>query len=190
MCGFLLRRGAVPQRGHHRETISRSERTAISAVPSALAVGGRTGFLVEGTFDALSSKELGYRGVAINGAGNWEKIANLLRRRKRPGPILLLPDRNPAGEQWVQVLLDIFPRLYCCPPGLCGKELNESLLEHREATADYLAEQVHQALAALPPTCWATIAKLNAFQDLLAQVQAVKGRRRLTTGVSPLDLAG
>lgn len=144
-------------------------------------------FLVEGTFDALSAEELGYRGVAMNGAGNREKIANLLRQRKKPGPILLIPDRDPVGEQWVQALLDAFPWLYRCSPVPYGKDLNESLLEQREATGDYLAEQVHQALAALPPPYQETTA-LDALPDLLEQIMAVKGRRRLTTGFSSLDL--
>ena len=59
---------------------------------------GDVSFLLEGTFDALSAEELGYRAAALNGSGNREKAAALLRTLSKPAPIPLLTDTAPAGE--------------------------------------------------------------------------------------------
>ena len=42
-------------------------------------IGSQPVFVVEGVFDALSAEELGYHAAALNGSGNREKAAALLR---------------------------------------------------------------------------------------------------------------
>ena len=67
--------------------------------PELLTAGGEEPvFLLEGAFDALSAEELGYRAAALNGAGNREKAAALLRGLDRPAPILGLSGNAPAGN--------------------------------------------------------------------------------------------
>lgn len=68
--------------------------------PELLTAGGEEPvFLLEGAFDALSAEELGYRAAALNGAGNREKAAALLRGLDRPAPILLLTDNDAAATR-------------------------------------------------------------------------------------------
>ena len=104
--------------------------------PELLSSSGEdtTVFLTEGTFDALSAEELGFRAVGMNGAGNREKIAELLRSLSHPAPIALVPDHDAAGDGWASALIDEFPWLYRCPPVPVGKDLNESLVADRAGT--------------------------------------------------------
>lgn len=88
-------------------------------------------FLAEGTFDALSAEELGFRCAGMNGAGNREKIAALLRTLPGPVPIALVPDNDEAGNAWAEALTAEFPWLYRCDPVPVGKDLNESLTADR-----------------------------------------------------------
>lgn len=108
-------------------------------------------FLAEGTFDALSAEELGYPCAALNGSGNREKAAVLLRKMKRPAQVILLPDNDQAGEEWATALLTEFPWLTRCPPLPKGKDLNELLCADRAAAAAFLAKCATDWEAAHPP---------------------------------------
>lgn len=108
-------------------------------------------FLAEGTFDALSAEELGYPCAALNGSGNREKAAALLRGLERPAQALLLPDNDRAGDEWAAALLAEFPSLTRCPPLPMGKDLNELLCADRAAAAAFLAGCAADWTAAHPP---------------------------------------
>ena len=77
----------------------------------------------------------------MNGAGNREKIAALLRTLPGPVPIALVPDSDEAGNAWAEALTAEFPWLYRCAPVPYGKDLNESLTADRDATASFLRAQ-------------------------------------------------
>lgn len=108
-------------------------------------------FLAEGTFDALSAEELGYPCAALNGSGNREKAAALLRKMKRPAQVILLPDNDQAGEEWAAALLAEFPWLTRCPPLPLGKDLNELLCADRAAAAAFLEACAVDWAATHPP---------------------------------------
>lgn len=155
--------------------------------PELLSGGGETPvFLLEGTFDALSAEELGFRACALNGSGNREKAAALLRALPKPAPILLLPDSDPAGESWAAALSAEFPWLYRCPPVPVGKDLNESLCADREGAARFLAEAVEDWKAHRPPPYETTSAagQMSAFR---AYIEAQARRPALKTGFPRLD---
>lgn len=145
-------------------------------------------FLAEGTFDALSAEELGFRCAGMNGAGNREKIAALLRTLSRPAPIALIPDNDEAGNAWANALTDEFPWLYRCDPVPVGKDLNESLTADREGTAAYLQTQASACLAHMPPPYETRSAagQMTALDDyIVCQAQ----RPPLSTGFASLDKA-
>ena len=127
-------------------------------------------FLVEGTFDALSAEELGFRAVGMNGAGNREKIAEILRELSWPLPIALIPDRDPAGEAWAKALTNEFSWLYQCPPAPMGKDLNESLVANRQETELYLQEQAAACLAQMPPP-YKTLSAAGQLEALNTYIQ-------------------
>ena len=111
---------------------------------STLLTGEIPVFLTEGFFDALSAEELGYRGAALNGAGNREKAAELLRAAERSGthpPVLLLPDADAAGEQWADQLQTEFPWIYRCNSIPAGyKDLNDLLTGNRIGAESFLRD--------------------------------------------------
>lgn len=157
--------------------------------PELLTKAGETPvFLLEGAFDALSAEELGFRACALNGSGNREKAAALLRALPGPAPILLLPDNDPAGESWAAALAAEFPWLYRCPPVPIGKDLNESLCASREETARFLATAVADWKAHQPPPYETTSAagQMSAFH---AYIEAQAQRPALKTGFPRLDEA-
>lgn len=145
-------------------------------------------FLAEGTFDALSAEELGFRCAGMNGAGNREKIAALLRTLSAPVPIALVPDSDEAGNAWATALTAEFPWLYRCDPVPVGKDLNESLTADRKKTMTYLAEQSKACLAHMPPPYKTLHAagQMGALEDyIVRQAQ----RPPLSTGFPSLDKA-
>ena len=148
----------------------------------------QTIFLVEGTFDALSAEELGFPAVGMNGAGNREKIAELLRQVSHPIPVALVPDRDAAGTAWAEALLQEFSWLYCCPPVPVGKDLNESLVANRSATAAYLQEQAAACLRHMPPPYRSQNAA-NQISALDTYIQEQAQRPPLSTGFPSLDQA-
>lgn len=157
--------------------------------PELLTGGGEPPvFLLEGTFDALSAEELGFRACALNGSGNREKAAALLRTLPKPAPILLLPDNDRAGEEWAAALCAEFPWLYRCPPVPVGKDLNEYLCAAREGAARFLAEAVEGWKACQPPPYADTSAagQMSAFR---AYIEAQARRPALKTGFARLDEA-
>ena len=159
--------------------------------PELFATAGEdTGpvFLLEGTFDALSAEELGYRACALNGSGNREKAAALLRQLPRPAPILLLTDNDAAGDAWARALTGEFPWLYRCPAVPVGKDLNEYLCADREGAARFLSRCVADWEAQLPPPYTETSAagQMDAF---LAYIQKQASRPALKTGFDKLDQA-
>ena len=145
-------------------------------------------FLAEGTFDALSAEELGVRCVGMNGAGNREKIAELLRALSKPAPIALVPDRDQAGNAWAEALTAEFPWLYRCDPVPVGKDLNESLTADREGTAAYLTAQAEACLAHMPPP-YKTLSAAGQMAALDAYIVRQAQRPPLSTGFPTLDKA-
>lgn len=145
-------------------------------------------FLTEGTFDALSAEELGFRAAGMNGAGNREKIAELLRALSHPAPIALLPDHDAAGDAWASALVGEFPWLYRCPPVPVGKDLNESLVSDRAETENYLKEQAAACLAHMPPP-YKTLNAVGQMEALDAYILQQAQRPPLSTGFETLDKA-
>lgn len=145
-------------------------------------------FLTEGTFDALSAEELGFRAAALNGSGNREKAAVLLRERGKPAPALLLPDNDSAGDAWASALTAEFPWLYRCPPAPEGKDLNESLLADREGTARYLAECLEDWKANRPPP-YENLSAGARMGELRKYIETQALRPALSTGFPRLDKA-
>ena len=157
--------------------------------PELLAKGkGMPVFLLEGTFDALSAEELGYHASALNGSGNREKAAALLRTLPKPAPILILTDNDTAGETWAKALTDEFPWLYRCPPVPHGKDLNEYLCADREEAARFLSECVADWETHQPPPYTDTSAagQMDAFR---AYIEKQATRPALKTGFPKLDEA-
>lgn len=152
-----------------------------------LLTGDAPVFLVEGSFDALSAEELGHRACAMNGAGNREKVAELLRKLPKPTPILVLPDNDKAGKTWADALVAEFPWLYLCPELPC-KDLNELLTTDREAAARFLSDAEAAQKAFRPPSYTDTAAgnQMSAFERYIEE-QA--NRPALQTGFLNLDRA-
>lgn len=145
-------------------------------------------FLTEGTFDALSAEELGHPAAALNGAGNREKAAELLRGRERPGAVLVLTDADAAGDAWASALTEEFPWLYRCPPVPAGKDLNESLLADREGTARYLDDCLAQWEALRPPP-YEELSAAGRLEALGRYIEERAARPALLTGFPGLDAA-
>ena len=145
-------------------------------------------FLAEGTFDALSAEELGFRCAGMNGAGNREKIAALLRTLPGPVPIALVPDNDEAGNAWAEALTAEFPWLYRCDPVPVGKDLNESLTADRDATASFLRAQADACLAHMPPP-YKTLCAAGQMDALDAYIVRQAQRPPLSTGFPTLDKA-
>lgn len=143
-------------------------------------------FLLEGTFDALSAEELGFAAAALNGSGNREKAAAILRRQQKTSHILLLPDNDQAGESWAAALEEEFPDLFRCPPLPAGKDLNEMLVMDREQAAAFLRECLTAWQEALPPPyeTFSAAGQMDAFHRYIEE-QAKKPA--LATGFSQLD---
>ena len=153
-----------------------------------LLLGEGPVFLAEGVFDALSAEEAGYPCAAMNGAGNREKIAALLREREAPGLILLAPDNDKAGDTWAQALLAEFPWLYRCPPIPGGKDLNDLLLSGREQAAAYLGAAV-EAARARQPAPYTDSSAAHQIEPLRQYILSQAGKPRLSTGIEALDKA-
>ena len=155
--------------------------------PELLTAGGEEPvFLLEGAFDALSAEELGYRAAALNGAGNREKAAALLRGLDRPAPILLLTDNDAAGNAWAAALAEEFPWLYRCPGVPTGKDLNEFLCADREGAARFLAQAVEDRQAQQPPP-YAETSAAGQMEAFRAYIEAQAKRPALKTGFEGLD---
>ena len=145
-------------------------------------------FLLEGAFDALSAQELGYHACALNGSGNREKAAALLRQLPKPAPILLLTDNDAAGDAWAKALTDEFPWLYRCPPVPVGKDLNEYLCADREGAAQFLGECVADWKAHQPPP-YTESSAAGQMEAFLAYIEKQAARPALKTGFPKLDQA-
>lgn len=156
--------------------------------PELLTAGETPVFLLEGTFDALSAEELGYHACALNGSGNREKAAALLRKLPKPAPILILTDNDTAGEAWAKALTDEFPWLYRCSPVPVGKDLNEYLCSEREGAARFLSQCVADWEAHQPPpyTESSAAGQMDAFR---AYIEKQASRPALKTGFEKLDEA-
>lgn len=153
-----------------------------------LLAGDEPVFLTEGAFDALSAEELGFRAAALNGAGNREKAAALLRARERSGPVLVVTDSDAAGEAWAAALQGEFPWLYRCPPVPVGKDLNESLLADRAETERYLAACLEDWKANQPPP-YESLSAAGRLEDLERYIAERAERPPLSTGFPALDKA-
>jgi len=155
---------------------------------SELLAGEEPVFLVEGAFDALSCEELGFRAVALNGAGNREKVANILRFLPKTAPIALLPDNDKAGDSWATALQEEFPALYRCIELPEGKDINEFLCADREGAANFLkAESL--ALMAYRPPAYTDSSAAGQMEALAAYITKQATRPPLKTGFDSLDKA-
>lgn len=155
---------------------------------SQLLQGEKPVFLTEGTFDALSAEELGFRAAALNGSGNREKAAAILRQRPKTAHVLLLPDNDQAGEAWAEALEREFPDIFLCPPLPAGKDLNELLVLNRKQAAAFLQECLTAWREALPPPyeTFSAAGQLTAFRQYIQEQAA---RPALETGFPTLDSA-
>ena len=149
---------------------------------------GKPVFLLEGAFDALSAEELGYHAAALNGSGNREKAAALLRQLPKPAPILILTDNDPAGNAWAKALTDEFPWLYRCPPAPVGKDLNDCLCADREGAARFLSQCVTDWAASQPPP-YAESSAAGRMAAFRAYIEKQATRPALRTGFPKLDEA-
>lgn len=156
----------------------------------ALLGGKELVFLTEGTFDALSAEELGCRAAALNGSGNREKAAAILRQlpERQSGMVLLLPDADDAGDAWASALAEEFPWLYRCPPVPIGKDLNESLCADREETRRYLVRCLLGWEASRPPA-YETLSAAGRMEALERYIDEQARRPAWKTGFEPLDAA-
>lgn len=145
-------------------------------------------FLTEGTFDALSAEELGFRAAALNGSGNREKAAEILRRRPKAVHVLLLPDNDQAGETWAQALEAEFPDAFRCPPIPQGKDLNELLTLDWEAAAGFLSDCLSAWKEHLPPP-YETFSAAGQMESFRQYVREQAARPALETGFPQLDAA-
>lgn len=143
-------------------------------------------FLVEGMFDALSAEELGFQAAALNGSGNREKAAAILRQQKKTSHILLLPDNDQAGEAWASALEEEFPDIFRCPALPAGKDLNELLVLDREKAAAFLQECRTAWEEALPPP-YETLSAAGQLTAFRQYVQDQAARPALETGFPQLD---
>lgn len=153
-----------------------------------LLAGDEPVFLTEGAFDALSAEELGFRACALNGAGNREKAAALLRARETPGAVLVVTDEDAAGDAWASALTEEFPWLYRCPPVPEGKDLNESLTADRDGTARYLAECLEDWREHRPPP-YGDLSAAGRMEALERYIEDRAVRPALLTGFPSLDKA-
>ena len=153
-----------------------------------LLTGDAPVFLVEGAFDALSAEELGHRACAMNGAGNREKVAEILRKLAKPAPILLLPDNDKAGKTWAEALLSEFPWLYLCPDLDGCKDLNELLIRNREEAAHFLAK-AEEAQRQFQPPAYTDTAAGNQMAAFERYIEEQASRPALETGFLHLDRA-
>ena len=62
--------------------------------------------LVEGPFDLLAVLTAGFHGAATAGNPHIPRLRQAVRRRYRQ--VLLLPDRDPAGEKWANYIAEAF----------------------------------------------------------------------------------
>lgn len=145
-------------------------------------------FLTEGTFDALSAEELGFPAAALNGAGNREKAAAVLRQRPGAAHVLLLPDNDPAGEAWAAALKAEFPDAFRCPPLPAGKDLNELLTLDR-AQAEAFLQDCLTAWAGARPPAYDTLSAGGQMEAFRQYVRDQAARPALETGFSRLDQA-
>lgn len=181
------RGGAVRRSVEGKRYLNEAGRPSPLFQPELLE-GEEPAFLAEGAFDALSAEELGFRACALNGAGNREKAAALLRERGRPGPILLLTDSDAAGDAWASALQEEFPWLYRCPPVPAGKDLNESLTADRDGTERYLAACLEDWRRSQPPP-YESLSAAGQLDALRRYIEDRARRPALLTGFPALDRA-
>ena len=155
---------------------------------AALLGGTEPVFVVEGVFDALSAEELGYRACAMNGSGNRNKLAALLRALPEGAPILLLPDSDKAGDAWASALQEEFPWLYRCPPLPEGKDLNELLCADRSLAGKYLQSCLEARSSQLPPP-YESVSAAGQLATLEEYITRQAQRPPLPTGFPQLDAA-
>ena len=155
---------------------------------SHLLAGEEPVFLTEGTFDALSCEELGFRAVALNGAGNREKIAAILRSLPKHAPIALLPDNDRAGDAWASALQEAFPGLYRCFDLPDYKDINEFLMADREGAKNFLTAE-SLALSRYQPPAYSDTSAAGQMEGLMGYIAKQAARPPLETGFPALDKA-
>ena len=185
----------LPCNGKHciRRAVKEKRYLNEKGIPSPLfqpelLAGSKPVFLVEGTFDALSAEELGFHATALNGSGNREKAAAVLREVSKRTYVLLLPDNDKAGEKWARALKEEFPEVFRCPPLPDGKDLNELLVLDRERAREFLRECLRMWWEALPPP-YETLSAAGQMEEFRQYIQTQATRPPLATGFSRLDEA-
>lgn len=145
-------------------------------------------FLVEGTFDALAAEELGYTAAALNGSGNREKAAAILRDCPKVSHVLLLPDNDQAGDEWSAALEREFPDCFRCPPVPVGKDLSELLSADRKGAGEFLSGCLAVWREALPPP-YGALSAAGQLDQFHRYVEDQAARPPLSTGFPKLDNA-
>ena len=159
-------------------------------------------FVVEGYFDALAVETLGFRAIALNGAANAGKLGVILQERKTQGqdklpPLLLMPDRDEAGERWAERLLNECNGFcFSAEPLPACKDINELLLTDRNAAIQVLKKSVEgldarrvagQADAEQARLQYLETAAGGCLPALLAHIHDLSHGAALSTGFSTLD---
>lgn len=127
-------------------------------------------FVVEGYFDALAVEALGQRALALNGAANAGKLARLIETEGCAAPLLLLPDRDEAGEKWAAMLLSrCGETCFAAEPLPACKDISELYTTDRQAAAALLT----RSLAALSGRQTAGLA--DAAQQQLSYLETSAG---------------
>lgn len=67
---------------------------------------GRPVFVTEGAINALSIIEAGGEALALNGAGNWRKVIEALKKQRTRSTLILCLDNDDAGENAAAQLMD------------------------------------------------------------------------------------
>ncbi len=104
-------------------------------------------FVVEGVFDALSIKQLGFRSIATCGSGRSNVIEYVKTLKGKP-TLILVPDRDVAGKEATERIVaelkenNIPFTVDNIPERLGCKDVNEALLQDKNA----LSKALNQAL--------------------------------------------
>jgi len=131
---------------------------------------GRPVFITEGAINALSIIEAGGEALALQGAGNWQKLLNELKQNRTRSTLIICLDNDDAGEKATAKLADGLRELNIpyITADICGQhnDPNEALTADRAAfieavaatergtskpdnTADYIARSMTGEIEAL-----------------------------------------
>lgn len=149
---------------------------------AALDLAGEQVFVTEGAFDALAIIEAGAQAIALNGAGNVNRLLDRLEERPTKAILILCLDNDDAGRKAADELKDGLRRLNISysEAQICGncKDPAEAHLQDPEAFTRAIANAISRALK---PDNTAL------YIDTLMQAEAARFRQDIKTGFSNLD---